>query len=89
MTKVSIIITNYNYGEYLMQAMESALNQDYPQEDLEIILIDDASTDEATRSLVESFEHERVKKILLKENVGVVKARNIAIEQAGGGTFCL
>ena len=84
MTKVSIIITNYNYGKYLMQAIESALNQDYPQEDLEIILIDDASTDEATRRLVESYEHPRVRKILLRENVGVVKARNMAIEAASG-----
>ena len=84
MTKVTIIITNYNYGKYLMKAIRSALGQDYPQEDLEIILIDDASTDEATRRLVEEYEHPRVRKILLSENVGVVRARNIAIEAASG-----
>ena len=67
-----------------MKAIKSALEQDYPREDLEIILIDDASTDEETRRLVESYEHPRVKKILLSENVGVVKARNIGIEQAQG-----
>ena len=89
MTKVSIIITNYNYGKYLPKAIESVLNQDYPADQMEIILIDDASTDEATRRLVEEYEHPRVKKILLSENVGVVRARNIAIEQAGGGIFCL
>ena len=87
MPEVSIIITNYNYGEYVMQAIESALGQDYPQEDLEIILVDDASTDKATRRLVENYEHPRVKKILLSENVGVVKARNMAIETAGGGVY--
>lgn len=85
MTKVSIIVSNYNYGEYLPQALESALNQDYPAEDLDIILIDDASTDPNTRTYVEAYQHPRVKKILLKENVGVVRARNIAIEEAKPG----
>ena len=84
MAEVSVVVTNYNYGKFLVKALESVLNQDYPQEKLEIILIDDASTDEATRRLVEEYEHPRVKKILLRENVGVVKARNIAIEQARG-----
>jgi len=40
---VSIIITNYNYGEYLAEAIESALGQSYPN--LEVIVIDDGSSD--------------------------------------------
>ena len=40
---VSIIITNYNYGQFLAQAIESALAQTYPH--VEVIVIDDGSTD--------------------------------------------
>ncbi|MGL4525012.1 MAG: glycosyltransferase family A protein [Spirochaetia bacterium] len=84
MPKVSIIISNYNYGRYLQQSLESALQQDMPEQDIEIILIDDCSTDTKTRIFLEKYQHPRIKKILLQENVGVVRARNIAIEQATG-----
>lgn len=40
---VSIVITNHNYGTYVARAIESALAQTYPR--LEVIVIDDASTD--------------------------------------------
>ncbi|MEA5624980.1 glycosyltransferase [Nostoc sp. UHCC 0251] len=40
---VSIIINNYNYDRFLSQAIDSALNQTYPQ--IEVIVVDDGSTD--------------------------------------------
>ncbi|MBU3886965.1 glycosyltransferase family 2 protein [Methylosinus sp. KRF6] len=42
---VSIIITNYNYGRFLIEAVDSALAQTYPR--IECIIVDDASTDES------------------------------------------
>ncbi|MEI9915776.1 MAG: glycosyltransferase family A protein [Methylovirgula sp.] len=43
--KVSIIIINFNYGRFLLEAAESVHNQSYPN--IELIIVDDASTDES------------------------------------------
>ena len=40
---VSVIINNYNYAQFLRQAIDSILNQNYPN--LEVIVVDDGSTD--------------------------------------------
>lgn len=48
---VSIVITNYNYGRFLIEALNSALNQTYPE--IECIVVDDASTDNSNVILEE------------------------------------
>ena len=50
--KFSIIIPTYNYAAYLPDAINSVLEQDYP--DTEILVIDDASTD-ATTEIAHGF----------------------------------
>ncbi len=74
---VSIIITNYNYGAFIAEAIESALAQTFT--DREIIVIDDASTDNsveiATRYPV---------RLLQQDNSGVCVARNNALSLASG-----
>lgn len=40
---VSMIINNYNYARFLCEAIDSALNQNYPN--FEVIVVDDGSTD--------------------------------------------
>ena len=42
---VSIIITNYNYGNYLHRCIRSCLNQTLPVNEFEVILVDDFSKD--------------------------------------------
>lgn len=47
MNKISVLIPCYNHGRYLAEAIQSALDQDYP--DLEVIVLDDGSTDETAQ----------------------------------------
>lgn len=51
--KLSIIIANYNYRDFVGAAIESALDVDWP--DKEVIVVDDASTDDS-RSIIEGFD---------------------------------
>ncbi|MFD2405039.1 glycosyltransferase family 2 protein [Azorhizophilus paspali] len=80
--KVSIIIPVYNVEPYLAQCLESAVRQDY--DNLEIIAIDDGSTD-ASPAILEHFRarHER---IVVKNirNQGLSVARNTGLEIATG-----
>lgn len=87
--KVSIIVPVYNSSKYLKKCVESLLNQSY--KNLEIILVDDGSTDNSRqyiREYMESFP-EKVKGVFL-ENGGVSRARNIGIKEATGKliAFC-
>jgi glycosyltransferase involved in cell wall biosynthesis len=50
--QVSIVISNYNYAEFLGTAIDSALNLDWPA--LEVIVVDDGSTD-GSRAVIESY----------------------------------
>ena len=49
MNKVSICMPNYNYGHFIEQAVLSAFNQNYT--DLELIVVDDGSTDNSLEKL--------------------------------------
>ncbi len=49
MPRVAVIISNYNYGEFVLEAIESAINQDY--ENLSVIVVDDASTDNSIEQI--------------------------------------
>ena len=65
MKKVSVIMPNYNHAPYLKERMDSILAQDYP--DFEIIILDDASTDESATILNEYASHPKVKAFLRSE----------------------
>jgi len=83
MTKVSVIIPVYNTEKYLRRCLDSVCNQTLS--DIEIICINDCSTDNSLEILREySAKDERVKIIDFKENKGVAVARNIGIDEAQG-----
>ena len=79
--KITVYITNYNYGQFLRQAIESVLIQ--TEQDFEIILIDDGSTDDSI-SLIQSYiDHPKVK-IVLQQNKGLTISNNLALKLSRG-----
>jgi len=83
MCKVSVIIPCYNQGHWLKEAIDSALMQDIPQEDLEVIVLDDGSTNPVTQRILKKIDHSRVQ-VYRQKNQGLAAARNTAIEKAKG-----
>ncbi|HJC47523.1 MAG TPA: glycosyltransferase [Candidatus Lachnoclostridium pullistercoris] len=79
---VSVIVPVFNGEKYLERCVDSILNQEY--EDLELILVDDGSTD-GTGEICRRYERQDPRVFLItKENSGVSDSRNLAIGQALG-----
>jgi glycosyltransferase involved in cell wall biosynthesis len=85
---ISVLITNYNYREYVVDAVESALTQSFPA--YEIIVVDDNSTDGSTELLTQRYaQHPAVKLILLTENRGQLAALIRGTQAASGDVIAL
>ncbi|MBE6753516.1 MAG: glycosyltransferase [Ruminococcaceae bacterium] len=80
--KVSIIVPVYNTGEYLRPCLDSALAQTL--EDIEIICVNDGSTDHSPDILAEYAAADRRVRIINKPNGGLSSARNAGIDAAVG-----
>jgi glycosyltransferase involved in cell wall biosynthesis len=78
-TTISVIIPTYNYARFLGEAIDSVLAQTRPA--LEIIVVDDGSTDDTPRILAEYGDRIRV---IRQENLGASAARNTGIAAARG-----
>jgi glycosyltransferase involved in cell wall biosynthesis len=79
---VSLIITTYNYAQYVERAIRSALDQSLSSDQYEIIVVNDCSTD-GTKSVLENFEKD-ARIFNLEENLGLSGARNFGIKKAKG-----
>ena len=81
---VSITINNYNYGRFLHEAIESALNQTYLH--TEVIVVDDGSTDNS-REIIASYGDRIIP--VLKENGGQASAFNAGFAASKGDIVCI
>lgn len=86
MTKplISIIITNYNYGKYVGEAIDSIMAQTYPN--IELIVINDGSTDNSDsviRKKVNQYKEKTIRYVT-RSNKGVVYTRNQGLKLAKG-----
>lgn len=80
---VSILVNNYNYANFLAEAIDSALDQTYSP--CEVIVVDDGSTDNS-REVIMSFG-DRITPIF-KENGGQATAFNVGFEASKGEVIC-
>jgi GT2 family glycosyltransferase len=86
MTDISVIIVNWNTKALLLDCIES-LYRTTRESSLEIIVVDNASTDGSIVALQKSFP--QVQTIVNEENLGFAKANNIGIKKAQGRYVCL
>ena len=80
--RVSFVVTSYNYGRYVRQALDSLLNQTLRA--LEVIVVDDASTDD-TPLIIEEYRSEpRVRIVKHAVNIGHIASYNQGLALATG-----
>lgn len=82
---VSVIIPCYNYGHFLEEAIDSVLNQTLTN--LEIIIVNDGSTDPNTIEILNNLEKPKTK-VIHQKNLKQATARNNGIKKAKGKYIC-
>lgn len=84
---VSVLMANYNYGQYIGKAIESVLQQTY--QNWELIICDDGSTDNSCEIVKKYQDKDSRIKLIQKENGGVASALNVAYRESKGSIICL
>lgn len=84
--KISVIVPIYNVDRFLRKCIESIQEQTYVN--LEIILVDDGSTDSSGKICDEISKSDQRIKVVHKQNAGVSAARNSGIDVATGKYVC-
>ncbi len=83
---VTVVMTTYNYGRFIEEAIESVLSQDYPPERLEIVIVDDGSTDDTAERVGKYGAEVRY---FFKPNGGQASALNFGFANARGEIIAL
>jgi len=73
---VDIILTNYNKGNFINEAINSVINQTYAN--WKLIIIDDCSQDKSKKILA-NYKNDKIKMVFLSKNKGVAFCRNLGI----------
>ena len=85
MAKLSIIIPVFNVAQYLPRSLDSILQQNLTPGEVEVILINDGSTDNSESILLRyQNQYPDIFKVISKKNEGVAATRNLGIERASG-----
>jgi GT2 family glycosyltransferase len=82
---VSVVIPCYNLGQFLDEAVDSVLAQTF--DDAEVLVVDDGSTDPATRELIARYQRPRTR-VIATAHAGLAAARNRGIAEASGRYLC-
>jgi GT2 family glycosyltransferase len=84
--RVSVVVPCYNLGPYLAEAVDSVLGQSFT--DIEILVVDDGSTDAGTKAVLDSFSRPKTR-VLRSENRGLPGAKNLGIANTTGELLCM
>src|SRR6267154_2036180 len=85
-TPINVLITTYNYGRFIEETIDSVLGQEFPQDQVQIVVVDDGSTDDTAERLKQygsRIEYFR------KANGGQASALNLGIAKARGKILAL
>ena len=83
MPKVSVLVAVYNAGQFLARCLDSLLGQTLS--DIQVICVDDASTDGSLRLLNDyALRDMRIDVLRLQDNCGQAHARNVGLSVAQG-----
>jgi glycosyltransferase involved in cell wall biosynthesis len=82
----TVLIDSFNYGHFIEEAVDSVLTQDFPADQIEIIVVDDGSTDDTAEHLKKYGN--RIK-YLYKNNGGQASAFNLGLSHAQGDLVAL
>ena len=91
MIDVTVIVPIYNVEKYLEKCLDSLVEQDYDKEKIEILAVEDGSTDQSKEILKQYVEkYSFITPKYLEKNQGVSYARNLGIKEAKGNfiIFC-
>jgi glycosyltransferase involved in cell wall biosynthesis len=83
---ISVVITTYNYGRFVEQAIESVLAQQFPREEMEVVVVDDGSTDD-TADRVRKYKGQV--RYFYQENGGQASALNLGFAKVRGDIVVL
>lgn len=81
--RISAIICTHNRAQYLRKAITSLIQQELPKEYYEILIVDNASSDN-TKEVVQEFSNSTNVRYLYEEKVGLAQARNTGWRAANG-----
>ncbi|MFL5832273.1 MAG: glycosyltransferase [Solirubrobacteraceae bacterium] len=81
---VTCVITAHNHEEFIVEAVSSALEQTYPAELLDVVVVNDGSRDGTADKLARNFADEPRVRLIDQENRGFVAAMNAALAAATG-----
>lgn len=84
---ISVLIANYNYGQYIGEAIESVLTQTY--QNFEIVICDDGSTDNSLEVIRHYRERDSRVRCIAKVNAGHASAVNDAFEKSNGSVIAI
>src|SRR5690349_2301444 len=84
--RVSVIVSCYNLGQFLDEAVESVLAQTFT--DFEILIVDDGSTDGETRRLLSAYQKPRTR-VIRSENRGLPATKNLGLKNTRGSYVCM